>query len=122
MYNGKLVEMQTGEGKTLAAVFTAYINSITGSKVNIFTFNDYLAKRDANLMGQVFRFLGLSVGYINECMNKNERKVAYSCDITYVTAAEAGFDYLRDFLCYDKKDLIEHPLDCIIIDEADSMS
>lgn len=107
MYNGKLIEMQTGEGKTLTAVFTAYLNSITGSKVSIFTFNDYLAKRDANLMGPVYRFLGLTVSYINESMNKSERKEAYNCDIVYLTAKEAGFDYLRDFLCCDKNDLID---------------
>ena len=90
MYYGKLIEMQTGEGKTLTAVFTAYLNSITGSKVNIFTFNDYLAKRDADLMGPVYRFLGLTASYINECMDKNERKVVYNYDIVYVTAKEAG--------------------------------
>lgn len=121
MDEGKLVEMQTGEGKTLAAVFPAYLNAIAGIGVDIFTYNDYLAKRDAGLMGPIYNFLGLRVGYIQESMNKEERRAAYACDITYVTAKEAGFDYLKNFLCYDKSELIQRAFNYIIVDEADSL-
>lgn len=121
MHEGNLVEMQTGEGKTLAAVFPAYLNAITGAGVDIFTYNDYLARRDAGLMGPIYNFLGLTVGFIEGNMNKQERRIAYACDITYVTAKEAGFDYLRNFLCYDKEHLIQRSFSYIIVDEADSL-
>jgi preprotein translocase subunit SecA len=121
MHEGNLVEMQTGEGKTLAAVFPAYLNALTRNGVNIFTHNDYLAKRDATLMGPVFAFLGMSVGFIQENMNRQERQEAYAYAITYATAKEAGFDYLRNFLCYDKKHLIKRSFNFIIVDEADSL-
>ncbi|WP_010247252.1 accessory Sec system translocase SecA2 [Acetivibrio cellulolyticus] len=121
MNQGKLVEMQTGEGKTLAAVLPAYLNAIKGQGVHILTFNDYLAERDAGWMGPVFRFLGLSVGYIVEGMSINERKRAYDSDVTYVTAKEAGFDYLRSFLIINKDDIIQRPFNYAIVDEADSI-
>lgn len=118
---GKLVEMKTGEGKTLAAVMPAYLNALTGKGVHVLTFNDYLAERDARWMGPVYEFLGLSVGYIVEGMSTAERQKAYSCDITYLTAKEAGFDYLRDFLCTEKEKLVQRPFNYTIVDEADSI-
>ncbi len=121
LYNCKLIEMQTGEGKTLAAVFPAYLNALTGDGVHILTFNDYLAFRDANWMGPIFEFLGLSVGFVQEGMGKQERKKAYACDITYVTAKEAGFDYLRDSLSYEVNELVHRPFNYAIVDEADSI-
>lgn len=121
LHNGKLIEMQTGEGKTLSAVFPAYLNALTGRGVHILTFNDYLARRDANWMGPVFKYLGLTVGFVQEDMNNQERKKAYGCDITYVTAKEAGFDYLRGSLCYKKDELVQRPFNYAIIDEADSI-
>ncbi|MDP4180167.1 MAG: accessory Sec system translocase SecA2, partial [Bacillota bacterium] len=119
MHRGKLVEMQTGEGKTLAAVFTAYLNSLTGEGVHILTANDYLARRDAGWMGRIYTFLGLTVGYVNEGMNKAERRTAYEADITYVTAKEAGFDYLRDSLWLELKELTQRKFNMAIVDEAD---
>lgn len=117
MHRGKLAEMQTGEGKTLAAVLPAYLNALPGGGVHVLTFNDYLAHRDAHWMGPIYTFLGLSVGYIREGMSREERKQAYLCDITYVTAKEAGFDYLRDFLCTGKEGLVHRPFNYAIITE-----
>ena len=96
---GRLIEMNTGEGKTLCALFPAYLNALSGKGVHILTFNDYLAKRDALWMGPVFNFLGLSAGFISGFMKTNKRQNAYNMDITYLTAKEAGFDYLRDNQC-----------------------
>nr|WP_275935254.1 accessory Sec system translocase SecA2 [Abyssisolibacter fermentans] len=121
LHQGKIVEMKTGEGKTLAGVMPAYLNALTGKGVHILTFNDYLARRDAQWMGPVYEFLGLSVGYVNEGMSITERQKAYSCDITYVTAKEVGFDYLRDFLCYEKDRLVLRKFNYAIVDEADSV-
>jgi len=121
MHQGKLAEMNTGEGKTLVAVFPAYLNGLTGKGIHILTFNDYLARRDAAWMGPVYKFLGLSVGCIQEGMSSSKRKKAYSSDITYATAKEAGFDYLRDHLCYKKEDLVHQAFHFAIIDEADSI-
>ncbi|HEX3044492.1 MAG TPA: accessory Sec system translocase SecA2 [Bacillota bacterium] len=121
LHYGKLIEMQTGEGKTLAAVFPAYLNSIAGQGVHILTFNDYLARRDARWMGPVFHYLGLKVDYIQEGMESSRRKQAYQSDITYLTAKEAGFDYLRSFLCYDPAELVQRPFNYAIIDEADAI-
>jgi preprotein translocase subunit SecA len=121
LHYGKLIEMQTGEGKTLAAVFPAYLNSIAGIGVHILTFNDYLARRDARWMGPVFNYLGLQVDYIQEGMEPSRRKKAYSSDITYLTAKEAGFDYLRSFICYDQAELVQRPFYYAIIDEADAI-
>ena len=117
----KLIEMQTGEGKTLTAVFPAYLNSLLKKGVHILTFNDYLSCRDAIWMKPIYEMLGVTVGFIQENMNREEKKKAYSCDITYVTAKESGFDYLRDSLCYDKKELIHRQLYFAIVDEADSI-
>lgn len=121
LHRGKVVEMQTGEGKTLTAVMPAYLNALTGMGVHVLTFNDYLAQRDAGWMGPVYRFLGLTVGYIKEGMNTAGRQNAYACDITYVTAKEAGFDYLRDFLCEEKENLLHRQFNYAIVDEADSI-
>ena len=121
LHQGKLAEMQTGEGKTLTAVFPAYLNALTGKGVHILTFNDYLAYRDAEWMGPIHQFLGLDVGHIQEGMCPEERKCAYSAEITYLTAKEAGFDYLRDYLCYKKKNIVHCNFNFAIIDEADSI-
>ncbi len=121
LHQGKLVEMQTGEGKTLAAVLPAYLNALTGRGVHVLTFNDYLARRDAQWMGPVYEFLGLSVGFIQEGMAPRDRRRAYAYDITYATAKEAGFDYLRDRLCQSPDDLTHRPFHYAIVDEADSI-
>lgn len=121
MHQGKLAEMNTGEGKTLVAVLSAYLNALFGKGVHIHTFNDYLARRDAAWMGPIYEFLGLSVGCIQEGMSPSERKKAYNSDITYSTAKEAGFDYLRDHLCYKKEDLVHREFHFVIVDEADSI-
>ncbi|RCX16837.1 protein translocase subunit secA [Anaerobacterium chartisolvens] len=121
MHHGKLVELQTGEGKTLAAVFPAYLNALTGRGVHVLTANDYLARRDAGWMGPVYTFLGLTTGFINEGMAKEARRKAYACDITYITAKEAGFDYLRDCLCYEVNELVQREFNFAIVDEADSI-
>ncbi|MCX7708482.1 MAG: accessory Sec system translocase SecA2 [Clostridia bacterium] len=121
MHKGKLIEMQTGEGKTLSAVFCAYLNALTEKGVHVLTFNDYLAKRDAEWMGPVYYLLGLSVGFVQEGMSAGDRRKAYNADITYLTAKEAGFDYLRSFLCYSPDELVQRPFHCAIIDEADSI-
>ncbi|MEJ2614660.1 MAG: hypothetical protein P8Z35_06865, partial [Ignavibacteriaceae bacterium] len=109
MHFGKLVEMQTGEGKTLTAVFPAYLNALSGKGVHILTFNDYLAGRDAHWMSPVYNFLGLSVGYVHEGMSAEKRRKVYNSDITYLTAKEAGFDYLRDSLCYSLSGIVHRP-------------
>jgi len=121
MHQGKLAEMNTGEGKTLVAVLPAYLNALSGRGVHIHTFNDYLARRDAAWMGPIYEFLGLRVGCIQEGMPPKERKIAYNCDITYSTAKEAGFDYLRDHLCYRKEDCVHRDFHFVIVDEADSI-
>jgi preprotein translocase subunit SecA len=121
LHQGKLVEMQTGEGKTLAAVLPAYLNALTGRGVHVLTFNDYLARRDAQWMGPIYEFLGLSVGFVQEGMAPRDRRRAYACDITYATAKEAGFDYLRDHLCLSPDDLAHRPFHYAIVDEADSL-
>ncbi|MDD4297213.1 MAG: accessory Sec system translocase SecA2, partial [Ruminiclostridium sp.] len=116
-----IVEMQTGEGKTLAAIAPAFLNGLYKRGVHILTFNDYLAKRDALWMGPVFEFLGISVGYIQEEMDSKTRKKAYQADITYVTAKEAGFDYLRDQRCDDLQSRVHRSHSYAIVDEADSI-
>jgi preprotein translocase subunit SecA len=118
---GKLVEMQTGEGKTLAAVAPACLCALAGHGVHVLTFNDYLARRDASWMGPVYRFLGLSVGAIQEGMSVGARRAAYAADVTYATAKEAGFDFLRDGLCRTPDDLVHRPFNFAIVDEADSI-
>ena len=121
MHQGKLVEMQTGEGKTLTAVFPAYLSALTGKGVHVLTFNDYLARRDAQWMGPIYQYLGLKIGYVQEGMSIRERQHAYAADITYLTAKEAGFDYLRDSLCYEKNKRVHRLFNFAIIDEADSI-
>lgn len=119
MYQGKIVEMQTGEGKTLAAVIPACMHAFSGRGVHIFTANDYLAHRDAEWMGPLYNFFGLQVSVVVQGMLKSERKRAYLSDITYLTAKEAGFDFLRDTLCTDTRDLVHRPFNFCIVDEAD---
>ncbi|MFA9398235.1 MAG: accessory Sec system translocase SecA2 [Clostridiaceae bacterium] len=119
--NKKMIEMKTGEGKTLASVFPAYLNCLLKKGVHILTFNDYLAKRDALWMKPIYEMLGITVGFVQEKMDNKTKKEAYNCDITYVTAKEAGFDYLRDSLTYNKEDLIHRPFYFAIADEADSI-
>ena len=121
MHSGMLAEMKTGEGKTLTAVFPACLNALSHQGVHILTFNDYLARRDANWMGPVYEFLNLKVGFVQEGMPIMERQKAYAADITYLTAKEAGFDFLRDNLCYDKFNIVQRPFHFAIIDEADSI-
>ncbi|KNF07619.1 accessory Sec system translocase SecA2, actinobacterial type [Gottschalkia purinilytica] len=121
LHRDKIVEMKTGEGKTLAATMPAYLNALTGKGVHILTFNDYLAGRDAECMGHIYEFLGLTVGHIKEDMDIYKKQNAYWSDITYVTTKESGFDYLRDFLCMEKEKLVHRPLHYAIIDEADSI-
>ncbi len=121
MHQGNLVEMQTGEGKTLAAVLPAYLNSLNGKGVHLLTFNDYLARRDAGWMGPIYQFLGLSVDFVQEGMRIEERQKAYASDITYVTAKEAGFDFLRDQRCMRKEDLVHRSFHFALVDEADSI-
>jgi preprotein translocase subunit SecA len=119
--HGKLAEMQTGEGKTMTAVFPVYLNALSDKGVHILTFNDYLARRDAQWMGPVYNFLGLSVGFVQERMSISDRQKAYNSDITYLTAKESGFDFLRDSLCYNKADIVQRDFNYAIIDEADSI-
>ena len=121
MHRARLVEMQTGEGKTLAAVAPAYLNALTGQGVHILTFNDYLARRDAEWMGHAYRFLGLTVGIVQQGMGTADRQRAYQADVTYVTAKEAGFDYLRDHLCMEGDQLVHRSFHFAIVDEADSI-
>lgn len=118
---GAIVEMQTGEGKTLAAVMPAAVHALTGEGVHVLTFNDYLARRDAEWMGPVYRRLGLSVGFIQQGMSAESRRKAYLADVTYVTAKEAGFDHLRDLLAMDVTDLVHRPFHSALVDEADSL-
>jgi preprotein translocase subunit SecA len=121
LHQGKIAEMKTGEGKTLVATLPAYLNALTGKGVHIITVNDYLAKRDAEWMGPIYRFLGLSVGYIVSGMDDSERKKAYNCDITYGTNSEFGFDYLRDNMKYSLEDMVQRGHYYAIIDEVDSI-
>ncbi|HZS08206.1 MAG TPA: accessory Sec system translocase SecA2 [Blastocatellia bacterium] len=120
LHQGKLVEMQTGEGKTLAAVLPACLNALAGRGVHVLTFNDYLARRDAAWMGPVYRFMGLSVGAVQEEMGGDARRAAYAADVTYATAREAGFDFLRSHLCREPEELAHRPFNYAIVDEADS--
>ncbi len=116
----KCVEMYTGEGKTLAAAVTVCLKAATRESVHVLTFNDYLAKRDADWMGPLFRFFGLTVGFVQEGMPENQRRLAYGCDVTYVTGKEAGFDFLRDQNCENLTDRVQRGHHFAIIDEADS--
>ena len=121
LHQGRIAEMKTGEGKTLVATLPAYLNALTGEGVHVITVNDYLAKRDSEWMGKVYRFLGLSVGLIINGMNPKEKQEAYSCDITYGTNNEFGFDYLRDNMVIYKNQLVQRKLAYAIVDEIDSI-
>ena len=121
LHQGRIAEMRTGEGKTLVSTAPAYLNALAGKGVHIVTVNDYLAKRDAEWMGQVHRFLGLTVGVVLNDMNSEQRKAQYACDITYVTNNELGFDYLRDNMAIYKEQMVLRGLEYAIIDEVDSV-
>ena len=121
LHQGRIAEMRTGEGKTLVATLPAYLNALSGEGVHIITVNDYLAKRDSEWMGKVYRFLGLSVGLIIAGMKPNEKQDAYNCDITYGTNNEFGFDYLRDNMVIYKDQLVQRKLSYAIVDEIDSI-
>ncbi|MEH2282411.1 MAG: preprotein translocase subunit SecA [Nostoc sp.] len=121
LHVGQIAEMKTGEGKTLVATLPSYLNALTGKGVHVVTVNDYLARRDAEWMGQVHRFLGLSVGLIQSSMTPSERQKNYECDITYVTNSEVGFDYLRDNMATSMADVVQRPFNYCVIDEVDSI-
>ena len=121
MDEGAIVEMQTGEGKTLAAVMPAALNALAGRGVHVLTFNDYLARRDAEWMAPVYQGLGLSVAFVQQGMARADRQRAYRADVTYVTAKEAGFDYLRDRLVRHVAELVHRPFHMALVDEADSI-
>ena len=121
LHQGRIPEMRTGEGKTLVSTLPAYLNALEGEGVHIVTVNDYLAKRDAEWMGQIHEFLGLKVGVILNSYDKNQRREAYNCDITYVTNNELGFDYLRDNMAIYKEQLVQRSLHYAIVDEVDSV-
>ena len=121
LHQGRIAEMKTGEGKTLVSTLPAYLNTLEGKGVHIVTVNDYLAKRDAEWMGKVHEFLGLTVGVVLNSMDNDERREAYNCDITYITNNELGFDYLRDNMVIYKEQLVQRGLHYAIIDEVDSV-
>lgn len=121
LHQGRIAEMRTGEGKTLVSTLPAYLNALSGKGVHIVTVNDYLARRDAEWMGKVHQFLGLTVGVVLNSMESEERRAAYDCDITYVTNNELGFDYLRDNMVIYKEQLVQRGLNFAVIDEVDSV-
>lgn len=121
LHTGQIAEMKTGEGKTLVATLPSYLNALSGKGVHVITVNDYLAKRDAEWMGQIHRFLGLTVGLIQQGMNPSERQKNYLCDITYATNSEIGFDYLRDNMATSMSEVVQRPFNYCVIDEVDSI-
>ena len=121
LHQGRIAEMKTGEGKTLVATLPVYLNALTGKGVHVVTVNDYLAKRDSEWMGKLYKFLGLSVGLVVAMMNPSEKKKAYAADITYGTNNEYGFDYLRDNMVIHKQDMVQRELNYAIVDEIDSI-
>ena len=121
LHQGRIAEMKTGEGKTLVSTLPAYLNALTGNGVHIVTVNDYLAKRDSEWMGKVYRFLGMSVGLIIHDLDNDDRRRAYACDITYGTNNELGFDYLRDNMVVRKEDMVQRGHNYAIVDEVDSI-
>ncbi|MEB3308303.1 MAG: preprotein translocase subunit SecA [Cyanobacteriota bacterium] len=121
LHDGQIAEMKTGEGKTLVATLPAYLNALTGQGVHVVTVNDYLARRDAEWMGQIHRFLGLTVGLIQQDMDPYSRRANYGCDITYATNSELGFDYLRDNMASDIGEVVQRPFHYCVIDEVDSI-
>ena len=120
LHEGKIAEMRTGEGKTLTIVLAAYLNALSEEGVHVVTVNDYLAKRDSLEMGQIYNFLGISSGYINNDQNDEIRKKNYDCDVTYATNSELGFDYLRDNMKYSKEEIVQRKHYFSIVDEIDS--
>src|SRR5688572_302813 len=121
LHRGEIAEMKTGEGKTLVATLAVYLNALVGKGVHVVTVNDYLARRDAEWMGQVYRFLGMSVGVVVPNLSDHERRDAYNCDITYATNNELGFDYLRDNMKYSREQMVQRPFNFAIVDEVDSI-
>src|SRR6185503_16106810 len=121
LHKGKIAEMKTGEGKTLVATLPAYLNALGGKGVHVVTVNDYLARRDSEWMGRLYRFLGMTVGVIQHELNDAERQVAYGCDITYGTNNEFGFDYLRDNMKFDLAQYVQRGHNFAIVDEVDSI-
>ena len=122
LHQGKIAEMKTGEGKTLSATLPVYLNALTGRGVHVVTVNDYLAKRDAEWMGQIYRFMGLTVGCIVHGLDDAQRKEQYNCDVTYGTNNEFGFDYLRDNMKFEPgRDLVQREYAFAIVDEVDSI-
>src|SRR5471030_336789 len=121
LHRGGIAEMRTGEGKTLVATLPLYLNALAGKGVHLVTVNDYLASRDAEWMGRIYKFLGLSVGVIVNGLSQGERQRAYGCDITYGTNNEFGFDYLRDNLVYDAAEMVQRGHHFAIVDEVDSI-
>ncbi len=121
LHRGEIAEMKTGEGKTLVSTLPSYLNALSGKGVHVVTVNDYLARRDAEWMGQVHRFLGLSVGLIQNSMEPAERRKNYNCDITYATNSELGFDYLRDNMATSIEDVVQRNFNFCVIDEVDSV-
>ena len=121
LHQGRIAEMKTGEGKTITETLPAYLNALEGRGVHIVTVNDYLAKRDAQWMGKIYKFLGLTVGCVIHDLDNDERREAYACDITYGTNNEFGFDYLRDNMVVYRKDMVQRELNFAIVDEVDSI-
>src|SRR5437764_4521473 len=121
LHEGRIAEMKTGEGKTLVATLPVYLNALAGNGVHVVTVNDYLAKRDSEWMGRMYKFLGLSVGVIVHDLDDDERRQSYACDITYGTNNEFGFDYLRDNMKFDLKDCVQRGHHFAIVDEVDSI-
>ena len=121
LHDGRIAEMKTGEGKTLVATLAVYLNALTGKGVHVVTVNDYLARRDAEWMGRIYRFLGLTVGVIVHGLTDEERREAYACDVTYGTNNEYGFDYLRDNMKFQREQMVQRPFNFAIVDEVDSI-
>src|SRR3982750_1245587 len=121
LHRGEIAEMKTGEGKTLVATLAVYLNALEGKGVHVVTVNDYLARRDADWMGQIYRFLGMTVGVIVPNLSDQQRRAAYASDITYGTNNEFGFDYLRDNMKYDRESMVQRPFNFAIVDEVDSI-
>jgi preprotein translocase subunit SecA len=121
LHRGEIAEMKTGEGKTLVATLAVYLNALERKGVHVVTVNDYLARRDADWMGQIYRFLGMTVGVIVPNLTDQERREAYNCDITYATNNELGFDYLRDNMKFSRDQMVQRPFNFAIVDEVDSI-
>merc|ERR1712032_1201949 len=118
---GKIAEMKTGEGKTIVALLPTFLNALYGKGVHVITTNDYLARRDAQNVGRVHKFLGLTVGLIQENMKAEERKKNYNCDVVYLTNNELGFDYLRDNMAFTTDEIVQRPFFYCVVDEVDSI-